>query len=196
METASMIAIALGVAWASGIKLYAAVLTLGVLGATGNVVLPEKLQVLTNPWVIGCAGFMYVMEFVADKIPGLDSAWDALHTFIRIPAGAGLAVGAVGSVDPVVATTAFLAGGAMSTGSFGTKMSTRLAINTSPEPFSNWGASIFEDFAVALGLYTALHHPVVFLVFLAAFIGLVIWLLPKILRAIQRVFMRVANVFR
>jgi hypothetical protein len=195
METASMIAIALGVAWASGIKLYAAVLTLGLLGATGNVVLPEQLQVLTHPWVIGCAGFMYVMEFIADKIPGVDSVWDALHTFIRIPAGAILAVGAVGTVDPVVATMAFLAGGAMSTGAFGTKMSTRLAINTSPEPFSNWGASIFEDIAVAFGLYTAFHHPVVFLILLAVFVALVIWLLPKIFRVIKRVFMRVANVF-
>jgi hypothetical protein len=195
METASMIAIALGVAWASGIKLYAAVLTLGLLGATGNVELPEQLQVLTHPWVIGCAGFMYVMEFIADKIPGVDSVWDALHTFIRIPAGAVLAMGAVGSLDPVVATLAFLAGGAMSTGAFGTKMSTRLAINTSPEPFSNWGASIFEDVMVAFGLYTALHHPVVFLVFLAVFVALVIWLLPKIFRVIKRVFVRVANVF-
>ncbi len=192
METASMIAIVLGVAWASGIKLYAAVLTLGVLGATGNIDLPEKLQVLTHPWVIGSAGFLYVMEFIADKIPGVDSVWDALHTFIRIPAGAVLAAGAVASVDPVVLTMAFLAGGAMSAGSHGAKMSTRLAINTSPEPFTNWGASVSEDVAVASGLYVAFHYPVVFLVLLAAFVALVIWLLPKIFRAIKYVFSRIS----
>jgi hypothetical protein len=196
MDIASTIALTLGVAWASGIKLYAAVLTLGVLGATGNVVLPKQLQVVTSPWVIALAGVMYAVEFIADKVPGFDSAWDALHTFIRIPAGAVLAVGAVGSVDPVVATMAFLAGGAMTTGSHGTKMSTRLAINTSPEPFSNWGASIAEDIAVVVGLYTALHHPVLFLVLLVGFLALVVWLLPKIFRAIMRVLTRTANFFR
>jgi hypothetical protein len=195
METVGMIALALGVAWASGIKLYAAVLTLGLLGATGNVVLPEKLQVLAHPWVIGVAGFLYLMEFIADKIPGVDSAWDAVHTFIRIPAGAVLAMGAVGTVDPLIATLAFLAGGAISTGSHGAKMSTRLAINTSPEPFSNWGASIGEDAAVAFGLYTAFHHPLVFLVLLAVFIGLVIWLLPKIFRLFKQVGARIAGAF-
>lgn len=186
-----MIAIVLGIAWASGIKLYAAVLTLGVLGATGNIDLPEKLQVLTHPWVIGSAGFLYVMEFIADKIPGVDSIWDALHTFIRIPAGAVLAAGAVGSVDPVVLTMAFLAGGAMSAGSHGAKMSTRLAINTAPEPFTNWGTSVSEDVAVASGLYAAFHYPVVFLVLLAAFVALVIWLLPKIFRVIRYAFSRI-----
>ena len=158
--------------------------------------LPEQLQVLSNPLVITVAGLMYVVEFVADKIPGFDSLWDALHTFVRIPAGAVLAASAVGHVDPAITTVAVLAGGAMSAGSHGIKMSSRLVINTSPEPFTNWAASIGEDIAVIGGLYMALHHPFVFLLLLAVFVGVVIWLLPKIFRAIKGAVIRTANFFR
>jgi hypothetical protein len=191
----SAIALTLGVSWASGIKLYAAVLTLGILGITGNVTLPENLQVLANPLVIGVAGFMYVTEFFADKIPGFDSGWDAMHTFIRIPAGAALAAASVWSMDPAIVIAAFLLGGAMSAGSHGVKMSARLMINASPEPFSNWAASVTEDIAVIVGLYAALHFPLLFLFMLAAFIAMSIWLLPKIFRAIVAACRRVAQIF-
>jgi len=184
----SIIALTMGVAWASGINLYASILMLGLLGAAGSVSLPPDLQILTNPLVIIAAGFMYVVEFVADKIPGVDSGWDALHTFIRIPAGAILAVGAVGRVDPAVALAAAIVGGCLAAGSHATKAGTRVLINTSPEPFSNWIASVSEDFLVIGGLWSALYHPWLFLALLAGFILLMIWLLPRLWRGIKKVF--------
>ena len=147
-EILPYIALSMGVAWASGINLYAAILVLGLLGLSGNVPLPETLQVLQNPIVIGVAGFMYCVEFFADKIQGVDSAWDTLHTFIRIPAGAVLAATAVGDVDPAIAISAALVGGGLTAGTHLTKASTRLLVNTSPEPFSNIGASLAEDTVV------------------------------------------------
>ena len=196
MDVTNTIASTLGVAWASGINLYAAVLMLGILGATGNIVLPDQLAILSNPWVIGAAGFMYVVEFFADKIPGFDSLWDAFHTFIRIPAGGALAAGAVGSLDPVVQTVAVLLGGTIAAGSHGTKMSSRLVINSSPEPFSNSAASIAEDVAVFGGVYLALHHPIIFLCIFLIFAAIVVWLLPKLFRAIKGAVLRIAAFFR
>lgn len=178
----------MGVAWASGINLYAAILVLGLLGLSGNMPLPETLQVLQNPIVIGVAGFMYCVEFFADKIQGVDSAWDTLHTFIRIPAGAVLAATAVGDVDPAIAVSAALVGGGLTAGTHLTKASTRLLVNTSPEPFSNIGASLAEDTAVVGGLLTALYYPSLFLVLLVVFIALMIWLLPILLRALKGIF--------
>lgn len=177
-----IISMTMGVAWASGINLYAALLMLGLAGATGSVELPPGLESLTNPLVIGAAGLMYLTEFVADKIPGVDSSWDALHTFIRIPAGALLAMGTVGDVSPALEIAAAIMGGGLSATTHAAKAGTRLAINTSPEPFTNWGMSIVEDIAVFAGLWAALTNPILFLVLLAIFIGLCIWLLPKIWR--------------
>lgn len=191
MDAINAIALTLGIAWASGINLYAAVLTLGILGMTGNIVLPASLKVLANPEIITLAVFLYVVEFIADKIPGFDSFWDAIHTFIRIPAGAALAAGAIGTVNPVVVTMAVLAGGLTCAGSHGMKMSTRLAINASPEPFTNWAASVFEDIIVVIGVYTALHHPLFFLLMLVVFIALMIWLIPKLFCVIKSAFMRI-----
>ncbi len=196
MDNLQPIAIALGAAWASGLNLYATVLMLGILGATGTITLPVQLETLTNPWVIGIAGFMYAVEFFADKIPAVDSIWDALHTFIRIPAGAVLAAAAVGPIDPVVQTMALLLGGVISAASHGTKMSARLSINASPEPFSNWAASISEDIGVFGGLYFALWHPIVFLCFLLVFVAIAAWLLPKLLRAIWGGISRLAALIR
>ena len=176
-EILPYIALSMGVAWASGINLYAAILVLGLLGLSGNMPLPETLQVLQNPIVIGVAGFMYCVEFFADKIQGVDSAWDTLHTFIRIPAGAVLAATAVGEVDPAIAISAALVGGGLTAGTHLTKASTRLLVNTSPEPFSNIGASLAEDTVVVGGLLTALYYPSLFLVFLVVFVALMIWLL-------------------
>jgi len=187
-EILPYIALSMGVAWASGINLYAAVLVLGLLGLSGNMPLPETLQVLQNPIVIGVAGFMYCVEFFADKIQGVDSAWDTLHTFIRIPAGAVLAATAVGDVDPAIAISAALVGGGLTAGTHLTKASTRLLVNTSPEPFSNIGASLAEDTVVVGGLLTALYYPSLFLVLLVAFVALMIWLLPILIRALKGIF--------
>ncbi|MEZ0149839.1 MAG: DUF4126 domain-containing protein [Candidatus Reddybacter sp.] len=189
----STLALVLGVGWASGINLYAAVAVLGFAGATGNVALPAELETLQDPLVIGIACLMYLVEFFADKTPGVDSVWDAVHTFIRIPAGAMLAAGAVGDVTPALEIGAALLGGSMAMGSHFTKASTRLLINTSPEPFSNWGASISEDLMVFGGLWAMLNYPLAFLGLMLVFILLVIWMLPKLWRVVRAVFRRIGG---
>ncbi len=173
------ISLAMGVAWASGINLYAAILMLGLMGASGNILLPPGLEVLTEPMVIFAAGLMYVIEFFADKTPGLDTGWDTIHTFIRIPAGAVLAAGAVGDVSPAVAVAVGLVGGGLAAGTHATKAGSRVIINASPEPFSNWVASVGEDVSVVGGLWVALHYPWTFVGAMLVFIVLMIWLLPK-----------------
>lgn len=195
MGVVETIALTMGVAWASGINLYATIATLGLLGATGNIDLPPDLEILMDPLVIGAAGFMYFVEFFVDKTPGVDSGWDTIHTFIRIPAGAILAAGAVGDVGAGAELAAIIAGGTLAGATHFTKAGTRLAINTSPEPVSNWTASFLEDIAVIAGLWTALHHPVIFLVLLGAFILLMIWLLPKIWRALRAIYRKIRSVF-
>ncbi len=192
-QLASTLALVLGVGWASGINLYAAIAVLGFAGATGNLELPAELETIQDPLVIGIACLMYVVEFFADKTPGVDSAWDTVHTFIRIPAGAMLAAGAVGDVTPALEIGAGLLGGSMAMGSHFTKASTRLLINTSPEPFSNWGASISEDLMVFGGLWAMLNHPWTFLGLMLVFIVLVIWLLPKLWRVVRAVFRRIGT---
>ncbi len=195
MGIVETIALTMGVAWASGINLYAAIAVLGILGATGNIILPQDLEVLSDPLVIGAASFMYFVEFVADKTPGVDTGWDALHTFIRIPAGAVLAAGAVGQMDPAVVLAAGLVGGTLAAGAHATKAGGRVMINTSPEPVTNWVASLSEDALVIVGLWTALYHPVVFLVALGVMIVLMIWLLPKIWRGIRSVIQTLRGFF-
>lgn len=194
-QISSIIALTMGVAWASGINLYAAILMLGLMGSTGNMVLPPDLQILMNPLVLFAAGAMYLIEFVADKVPGVDNSWDTLHTFIRIPAGAALAAGAVGEVDPAVSLAVAIVGGGLAAGVHATKTGSRVLINTSPEPFSNWFASIAEDVLVIAGLWTALHYPWVFIAFLFVFILLMIWLLPKIWRGIKWVISSLSSLF-
>lgn len=189
------IALTAGAAWASGINLYAVLLVLGLGGATGGIVLPESLQVLQDPMVITAAGIMYCVEFFADKTPGVDTAWDGLHTFVRIPAGALLAAGAMGDVSPTVQLVAGILGGGLAAGTHATKTGTRMLINTSPEPFSNWGASIGEDLMVLAGLWLALNHPLLFLGLLLLFIALMVWLLPKIWRLILALGRRMARWF-
>jgi len=185
------LALTVGVGWASGINLYALICVLGIAASTGNMVLPTELQMLQDPMVIAAAGLMYMVEFVADKTPGVDSGWDALHTFIRIPAGAMLAAGAVGDVSPAMEVAAGLLGGSMAGASHFTKASSRLLINTSPEPLSNWGASIAEDVLVLSGIWAMLNHPLIFLCFMVFFIALAIWMLPKIVRALRAVFNKI-----
>ncbi len=188
MDLTQSIALTMGVAWASGINLYAAVLMLGYMGMTGNIDLPPGLEVLTDPMVMVAAGVMYCVEFFTDKIPGVDTGWDGISTFIRIPAGAILAAGAIGDVSQPAQLAAAIAGGTLATGSHATKAGSRVLINSSPEPFSNWLASVGEDIAVIMGLWTALFNPVLFIVLLVLFILLMIWLLPKIWRGIKKVF--------
>jgi hypothetical protein len=191
----SLIALTMGVGWASGINLYATVLMLGVLSNMGHITLPEELMVVTDPLVLMAAGFMYCVEFFADKIPGVDTGWDGLHTFIRIPAGAALAAAAVGDVTPAVEVAAALVGGSLAAATHATKAGSRVLINTSPEPVSNWTASFTEDLIVLGGLWTALNSPVYFLIALAVFIVLMIWLLPKLWRGVKNVFSWIARLF-
>lgn len=190
------LALIMGSSWASGINLYAALLILGLGGATGNIALPNELAVLENPFVIGAAAVMYLIQFFADKIPGVDSIWDAAHTFVRIPAGAMLAAGAVGDVSPALEIAAGILGGGTAATSHATKTGTRLMINTSPEPVTNWTASISEDLMVIAGLWTALNHPILFIILFIGFIGLAIWLLPKLWTLIRGLLMKMARFLR
>lgn len=187
-DISAILALSMGAAWASGINLYAAVLVLGYMGSTGTLALPPDLQILANPLVMLAAGFMYCVEFFADKVPGVDTAWDSLHTFIRIPAGAMLAAGAVGDVGPAAELAAALVGGGLTAATHATKAGGRAIINTSPEPFTNWTASIGEDIAVIAGVWASVQHPWIFIAVLVLFIALMIWLLPKIWRGIKKVF--------
>ena len=191
----TIIAMSMGVAWASGINLYATILMLGIMGATGNMDLPPELQVLSDPMVIGAAGFMYCVEFFADKVPGVDTGWDAMHTFVRVPAGAILAAGMIGDMSSAAGISAGILGGGMALGTHSIKAGSRVLINTSPEPVTNWTASIFEDIAVIAGLWTALNHPTLFVAFLVLFIILMIWLLPKLWRGIKQVFAALGRFF-
>jgi len=195
MDTVSIIALSMGAAWASGINLYATIFMLGYLGSTGNIDLPPDLMVVTDPLVMTSAGLMYCVEFFADKTPGIDTAWDSLHTFIRIPLGAVLAMGAVGDMTPAVELAAFIVGGSLAAATHATKTGSRIVINSSPEPVTNWTASIGEDLLVITGIWAALNHPVAFLIALVIFIALMIWLLPKIWRGIKHIFNSIRNFF-
>ena len=189
------ISLTMGAAWASGINLYATIAVLGILSLTGNIVLPNQLLVLQDPLVIGAAALMYMVEFFADKTPGVDTGWDTIHTFIRIPAGVMLAAGAVGDVSVPVVVAAGILGGSVSATSHMVKAGSRVLINTSPEPFTNWTASVVEDIAVIGGLYTALHYPIFFLAVFVLFILLAIWLIPKLWRGICMLYAKIKSIF-
>lgn len=190
MGSLNTLGFALGSAWLSGINLYATVLTLGLLQRFGLAHLPGDLTVLSQTWVLAAAGVMYAVEFIADKIPWLDSAWDAVHTFIRIPAGAVLAAAAFWNFDPSIRIAATLAGGGIALGSHGTKTAVRAVANTSPEPFSNIGLSLAED-VVAVGLSTLMTlHPVLVLGLVAIFTVVAFVFARRMIRAIRRRFTR------
>ena len=196
MSLFTTIALAMGAAWVSGIKLYAAVATLGLLGRFANLRLPGELEVLTNWWVIGVASALFVIEFVADKIPIIDSTWDIIHTFIRIPAGAIIAAAAFGDFDRSVQVIAFLVGGGLALSSHGTKTTTRAVVNTSPEPFSNIGVSLAEDVLSIGAVFLAAFYPI--LLFIVVAIGLLISIivLPKIIRYLRGIAAKVRGVRR
>ena len=189
------IALNLGLSWASGINLYAAILMMGVSHNAGFVELPAGIDYLSNPLVLLVAGAMYVVEFFADKIPVVDTAWDAMHTFIRIPAAAFMAYGAAEAMGPEMQLVLALIGGGFGTLSHATKAGSRVVINASPEPFSNIGVSTLEDVAVFGGLWLAVAHPFVFLCLLGIFVLFVIWLIPKIWKGIKKVFGFLRKIF-
>lgn len=195
-QISTTLALTMGLAWASGINLYATLLTLGFLANSGNIALPPDLQIVANPLVMVAAGLMYFVEFFADKTPGVDTGWDAIHTFIRIPAGAMLAAGAVGDLNPAVELAAAILGGGMAAGTHATKAGARVLINTSPEPFSNWLASVGEDMAVIGGVWACINHPVVFLIALFIFILAMIWLLPRLWQGVKKVFRLIIGFFK
>lgn len=188
MGAVETLSLAMGTAWTSGINLYATVAVLGIAGRAEMIHLPPGLEVLMDPVVIAVACVMYVIEFFADKVPYVDSAWDALHTFIRIPAGAILAARALGPTNPALELAAILAGGTIALAAHGTKATVRLAINVSPEPFSNWAASIGEDLSVLGGIWLVFHHPLVMIVLVLGFLAVAAWLIPKIFRLAKRGF--------
>lgn len=194
-QISTTLALSMGLAWASGINLYATLFTLGYLANTGNIDLPPDLQIVANPMVMGASGLMYLIEFFADKMPGVDTGWDAIHTFIRIPAGAMLAAGAIGELNPAVELAAAIMGGGLAAGSHATKAGSRVLINTSPEPFSNLMASISEDVIVITGVWACINHPILFLIALAGFILLIIWLLPRIWLGVKKVLGFIINLF-
>jgi hypothetical protein len=164
------LAVAAALAWGAGLRAYAVMFLVGLAGSLGWVALPEHLRLLEHPLVLGASGLMTAVEFFADKLPWLDSLWDAVHSFIRIPAGAALAAAVFGDSGAAVALAAAILGGTLAAGVHLAKAGTRAAINTSPEPFSNWTASLAEDAMVPAGLWLAVAHPVVFFALLAAFL--------------------------
>ena len=195
MNLIGTLAIAMGAGWVSGINLYATVATLGLLGRFANLRLPGELDVLTSWWIIGLAVVLYLIEFFADKIPYLDNAWDAIHTFIRIPAGAVLAATAFGDFDRSVQVVALLLGGGLALSAHGTKASARAAINLSPEPVSNIVVSLTEDVIAIVSILLSVFLPLVLIIFLTVFLALSIYMLPRMLRVLRAALIRVRGVF-
>jgi hypothetical protein len=196
MEWFSTLTLALGTAWTSGINLYATVSVLGLLQRLGGVQMPGGLDVLDNWWVIGVAGGLYIVEFFADKIPYVDSAWDVVHTFIRVPAGAVVAYAAVAELDPSIAIPATLIGGGFAFASHGSKAAIRVGANLSPEPFSNSVLSLIEDAIAFTGTLLAVFAPVVIAIVLLIFAVLAVWFFPKIIRAVIRMLSALRALFR
>jgi hypothetical protein len=193
-DTWQLIALAAALGWASGLRLYAVLFITGALGWLGWVDLPGGLAVLSHPLVLIASGFMCFVEFFADKIPGVDSLWDFVHTFIRIPAGAAIAASVFGDSSAAMMLAAAIVGGGLAAGSHLAKAGSRAAINTSPEPFSNWTASFAEDFGVGLLIWLAFAHPLLALLLVALLLVLAAWLVPKLWRALRRLFARLGSV--
>ena len=190
LDPTQVVALAAALGWASGIRLYLVLFIVGLVDRTGWIAMPEGLHPLSHPLVLAASGLMVLVEFFADKIPWVDSIWDTVHTFIRVPAGALLAASAIGALDAHGGTAgtlvAAILGGSLAAGAHLTKSSTRALANTSPEPFSNIGLSLGEDLLVPGGLALAVLHPYVFFALLVAMLALAAWLVPKIWRFIRR----------
>jgi hypothetical protein len=195
IDTPHLLALAAALGWASGIRLYAVVLMTGAAGYFGFIDLPHGLQVLQHPAVMAAAGFMCFVEFFADKIPYLDTLWDTVHTLIRIPAGAALAAGALGADGQAMTWIAALLGGSLAATSHVTKLTTRAAVNTSPEPFSNIGVSLLEDGFVVFMLWLSATHPAIFAVVLVVSIVFSIVLLTILIKFLRIVVGRLSELF-
>ena len=193
MEWFSTLSLALGSAWTSGINLYATVTVLGLLEKFGATKLPGGLDVLDNWWIIGVAGGLYLVEFFADKIPYVDSVWDVVHTFIRVPAGAVVAYAATNQMDASIYIPAALLGGTFAFASHGTKAAARIGANLSPEPISNWALSFFEDGVALIGIILAVFAPVAIASVLILFALFFIWFFPKAFRGLRRMFRAVGS---
>jgi Domain of unknown function (DUF4126) len=194
-DTLQLVALAASIGWASGLRLYAVLFIIGGLGYLGWIDLPSGLKVLAHPYVLAASGFMCFVEFFADKLPAVDSLWDAVHTVIRIPAGAALAASVFGDSSSASMLAAAILGGTLAAGSHFVKAGSRAVINTSPEPFSNWTASFGEEIAVGSVLWLAFTYPLVALAVVAVLTVLAIWLIPKLWRAFRRVIERVSGWF-
>lgn len=195
MEWFSTLSLALGTAWTSGINLYATVTVLGLLQKFGATKLPGGLDALDNWWIIGVAGSLYAVEFFADKIPYVDSVWDVVHTFIRVPAGAIVAYAATNQMDQGVGIVATLVGGGLAFSSHGTKAAVRAGANLSPEPVSNWVLSITEDVIAFVGAIAAVFAPILIAIVLVVFAIFFVWFFPKVVRAFRRIFSAVQSIF-
>ena len=196
LDMPALLALAAALGWASGFRLYAAVFLVGAMGAAGWIPLPPGLHVLQHPAVLVASGFMLLVEFFADKVPWLDSAWDAVHAFIRIPAGALLAAGALGADNATMGVVAGLMGGSLAATSLATKMTTRAAVNTSPEPLSNWLLSFFEDVLVVAVVWLATQHPLWFGVALVVMLLVSALLLVVLFKFLRAVWCRLAALLR
>jgi hypothetical protein len=196
MDWFATLSLALGSAWTSGINLYATITVLGLLQKFGFAKLPGGLDVLENWWIIGVAAGLYLIEFFADKIPYVDSVWDVIHTFIRVPAGVVVAYAATNDLDPSVYIPAALLGGGFAFTSHGTKAALRAGANLSPEPVSNWVLSLVEDVIAFVGATLAVFAPVVIAIILAIFLLFFFWFFPKVIRAVSRLFTAIAALFR
>ena len=189
LDTTQLLAIAAALGWASGLRLYAVVFLTGLAGYLGWVGLPAGLSVLQSPLMLGASGLMLFIEFFADKIPGVDSLWDLIHTVVRIPAGAALAAAVFGADQSNWAMAAALMGGTLAATSHVAKATTRAALNTSPEPFSNVAMSLLGDSVVPVGLWLSWAHPLVFFAALAVTLVVMvvlIWVFARFLRGIAR----------
>ena len=181
----------MGASWVSGINLYASVAMLGLLSRFAHLHLPGELTVLSNWWIIGIAIALYVIEFVADKVPWIDTAWDLIHTFIRIPAGAVIAAAAFGDFDKSVQVVAFLLGGGLAFTSHGTKASTRALLNVSPEPVTNIIASLVEDGVAIISMLLAAFFPILLVIVVLIGVAISLVLLPRIFRYFRGAWRRV-----
>jgi hypothetical protein len=194
-DTLQLVALAATIGWASGLRLYAVLFIVGGLGYLQWIELPSGLAVLSHPLVLAASGFMCFVEFFADKVPGVDSAWDAVQTFIRIPAGAALAASVFGDSSTAMMLAAAILGGTLAAGSHLAKSGSRAVINTSPEPFSNWVASFGEELAVGTMLWLAFAHPIIALCLLAVLVAFTIWLIPKVWRMLRAIMDRIIGWF-
>ncbi|MEP6791454.1 MAG: DUF4126 domain-containing protein [Ramlibacter sp.] len=195
IDTPQLLALAAALGWASGIRLYAAVFLAGMAGYLGFIDLPHGLQVLQHPGVLGASGFMCFVEFFADKIPWVDSLWDMVHTVIRIPAGAALAAGALGGDSAAMGWIAALLGGSLAATSHAAKLTTRAAVNTSPEPFSNIAVSLAEDGFVVFMLWLAATHPALFAIALLLTLACAVLLMVVLFRFLRLVAARLSRFF-